>query len=92
MSDTDMGGPTWDAVTLRGIAAHAVDRAERAEAERDSLMRATWSAYVETGADTDGDNQWHCSPEMAGKTLVSAVRELAKDYDDALREGDKWIS
>lgn len=58
----------------------------RLEAERDMLMRATWSAYVETGADTDGDNEWHCSPEMAAGTLLLAVRVLAKDYDDSLDE------
>ena len=56
------------------------------EADRDALMRATWSAYVETGADTDGDEEWHCSPEWAGKALMHAVATLRKDYDDSLDE------
>ncbi len=59
-------------------------RAERAEAERDSLLADSWRAYAESGADTDGCLKWHCSPQVAGRSLVDAVTELRRDYDESL--------
>lgn len=52
-----------------------------AQQERDSLMAATWRAFVESGGDPDGNLRWHCDPEMAGRRLLDAVRSLRDDYD-----------
>lgn len=68
--------------TARAEAAEA--RVEQLEGERDSLMADSWRAYVEAGADPDGDLMWHCPPVMAGVSLIDAVKQLRADYDEAL--------
>ena len=77
---------------LYGLAAQVEEAADAL----DLLMRATWDAYAATGADTDSDEKWHCSPEMAAKSLLIAVRDLREDYEASLdhepwepREGDR---
>lgn len=50
------------------------------------LLNALWQCYVHSGADTDGDTGWHCSPEDAASCAVSAVKELRDDYNEALLE------
>lgn len=59
---------------------------ERLENDVALLMKATFKAYKLTGADTDGDEKWYCSPEWAGVSLLDAVIRLREDYDEALRE------
>lgn len=67
---------------LRGNARRLME----AERERDSLMADSWRAYVESGADPDGDLKWHCTPVQAGVSLIDAVQSLRQDYDEALSE------
>lgn len=50
------------------------------------LLSDMWSAYVLTGADTDGDNEWHCEPASAGAALMDAVGDLRGCYDEAVTE------
>ena len=50
--------------------------------ERDLLMAALWDCYRISGADTDGDTRWHCTPADAARAAVHAVRELRTDYED----------
>jgi hypothetical protein len=58
-----------------------LDRAERAERERDEARRMLGECYVLSGADTDGNppESIHVWPHA-----VQAVRELREDYDDEL--------
>lgn len=50
------------------------------------LLSDMWSAYVLTGADTDGDNEWHCEPAHAVVALMDAVGDLRGCYDEAVTE------
>lgn len=61
------------------------------EAERDTLMADTWQAYIETGADTDGRDRWHCAPGEAGRALLCAVRQLRADYRSACAENRQAV-
>lgn len=60
---------------------------ERLTAERDQLMRDTFTAYETSGADTDGDKQWHTTPEGAGRALIDGVTSLRNAYDELV---DQW--
>lgn len=53
------------------------------------LMEALWQCYSLSGADTDGDSEWHCEPEQAAKSAVVAVEQLRDEYDEALEEGEE---
>lgn len=56
-------------------------RATEAEQQRDVLMDETWNAYAILGCDTDGDEKWHCSPEMAARAIRYACEDAREDMD-----------
>lgn len=52
------------------------------------ILEPMWEAYVQTGADTDGDTRWHCTPLEAARTLLSSVAQLRADHEAVLDELD----
>lgn len=71
-------------LALLDLLAGQAEQIEQLTRDLDEALGAMWAAYVKTGADTDGDERWHCAPEQAGTVLIDAVRTLRADYGESL--------
>jgi len=61
-------------------------RENRMAEERDRWREEAWRCYVHSGADPDGADARHLNLGEAPR----AVEELAKDYDEACAELDRY--